>query len=227
MLVSTRIAMAAAALSLVFSAGTATSRAEAVLHEQSQLGNGAYQISRTHQAQDFYLSTPARITSISVWLAEINSPGTDNGQIEGLSSLSWRLYGDAAGKPGPMLASGQDYDPFKFDEPVTFPFGGDILRVDIPINVDARRRGVYWFALHPYEWEFATNVLVGWLTTTPGFGSGHYIDRIDVPGVAWEGPYSEEAFRVLGVRLPEPSGTVLAIAAVLAGVPSVRTMRER
>jgi hypothetical protein len=215
-------------LAWAFAAAGGEATATVVLHDQSVLSpRGSYVINRAHHAQDFHLSTPSTITSVSAWIAETTFPGVNDGVVDGFTSLSWGLYRDAQGKPGTLLKQGHDLDPFTADTPYTFSFGGDILRVDVFIDSAVLPAGDYWMALHEGDWQTPNTRSVGWVSAESTFGIGHYIDDLEISGVAWTGPFGEQAFQVLGRRLPEPSVVSTVAIAVLSGSDWRRRSRNR
>jgi hypothetical protein len=192
--------------------------AEEILHDQA--GEvpqyETWLIDNYEHAQDFVLTTPARLTHITAWLTEGRNPGNNNGILDGLAGISWGLYSNNVAQPGALITFGYDPLPGTVDTPLVFTFGGDMFRVNTALTTPVLSPGRYWISLHNGTWQSPNDSRIGWSTTlTKTFGFPHVNDDLRVPGKNWVGG-SEQAFILYGEKVPEPSTVLLVLAAMPA-----------
>jgi hypothetical protein len=109
----------------------------------------AEDISEFTAADDFILSSNAIITGATFWASADVDPFTS--QFSG--TVGWGIFGDNAGEPGALLASGYDSAPKLMDTGIQI-FGTEEYKVDLALPMVTLGSGHYWLGLH--EGAFGT-----------------------------------------------------------------------
>jgi hypothetical protein len=120
-----------------------------------------WNISAVVTADDFDVASPTVVTSAKVWLAD--SDGGDNGTLDEFSgALSWGLYHDDSGAPGPVVSHGKAVDIVQIDSHIQAPWG-DVVAVGFDFDQPlVLAPGRYWLALHENAWQAAFDGTVVW-----------------------------------------------------------------
>jgi len=160
-------------------------------------GGGGGDISDSAAANDFVVAGTAGFSAIDVWLTESLAP-SDDGVLEGFDgTLGWAIYDDDGGKPGTLVASGEDAAPELADSGLQSASDADVvrarLRLGSRITLDA---GTYWLALHEGAWGSPPDgTPVYWASTLTPSGNPEWSDASPQAPSSWAaGPAGDGAF---------------------------------
>ncbi len=132
--------------------------------------NSGSEISAYVTASDFAYAKTTTISTIDAWLWDDGAAA--NGTFDGFSgTLSWAIYQDSSGKPGALIAHGDDTSPqlALIDTHSTF----DIARARIAMGRSLTLApGTYWLALHEGTWSSAYDgTPIYWAAANTQFGN--------------------------------------------------------
>jgi hypothetical protein len=225
-------ALLIAAISL-FSTGSLSA---GLIHSQTPRDGAHTIISDNAVANDFSLSATTTLGSFRIWVGTGGNSGLTLPAFSG--TIGWAIYGNGAGAPGTLLASGQD-------STVTLTPTGDINFFTRAFQLDGQFEGIsfgsvanlsagtYWFALHEGNWGSPSDgSSVSWMLSTVTFGSDNRIAFNPTAPVYGSTNSRDNAFELFSAEavpeVPEPSSLLLlATGGLIGAVQRVRRQSRR
>jgi hypothetical protein len=175
----------------------------ALLYSALPNQSGASEANNFLEADDFTLSSPARLGIVNFWTLQ-TSPADYAG------SIAWSLRRDAAGLPGAIAASGTAAAAGATTGKSAFGFSEFSYTLSMDVTLSA---GKYWIVLHngPNNITPTTDFFLEWSNANAGNSMSQ---DLGLPNQPWVSNFAELALQLEDI--PEPSSMLLAGAGLLA-----------